>query len=138
MIELPVTATIAALLGLIMFPLTVQISMRRKYLGEQAGNASKYTFGDANDDLLRNRIRAFGNFTEYVPMALILLALMEFHQAPHWLCWAIGGSFTAGRLVHALGMLVNPFKVAPRGVAMVITYFALVVPALWLIYKVWL
>lgn len=55
MISLPITSTIAACLAIIMFPLTLQISMRRKSIGN-------VVFGDGNDDVLRRRIRAFGNF----------------------------------------------------------------------------
>ncbi len=138
MIQLPITATIASLLGLIMFPLTLRISMRRKYLGENTGELGKYTFGDAGDEVLRNRIRAFGNFVEYVPIVLIMLTLIEIYRAPTTLCWILGGAFVLGRLIHAISMSVIPFKPIPRGISMMMTYPSLIIPAIWLLYSIWI
>jgi hypothetical protein len=54
--------------------LTLQVSMLRKSLGN-------VVFGDADNDVLRRRIRAFGNFVEYAPLCLLLLALVELQGA---------------------------------------------------------
>lgn len=70
MLALPFTSITAASLAMIMLPLTLQVSLRRVAIGS-------VVFGDGGDDVLRRRIRAFGNFTEYTPLCLILLALLE-------------------------------------------------------------
>lgn len=125
MIALPVTSIIAAILAIIMFPLTLQVSTRRLAVGS-------VVFGDGGDETLRRRIRAFGNFVEYVPICLILLVLIEFQGArPLWL-WITGGLLVAGRVIHALGMLFATSP-APRGIAMMMTYGAFLVPAAWLL-----
>lgn len=133
---LPVTSTIAALLAIVMLPLTVQVSMRRASLGRAAGDLSQYSFGDGGDEVLRRRIRAFGNFIEYTPMCLIVLALAEHGGAPAAFTWTAGTLLLAGRVLHALGMLYLESPV-PRGIAMLMTYTALVAPALWLLGNVW-
>ena len=125
MIALPVTSIVAATLAIVMFPLALQISMRRLALGG-------VVFGDADDDALRRRIRAFGNFVEYVPICLVLLVLMEAQGAPSLWLWIAGVLLLAGRFLHALGMLFANSP-APRGVAMMMTYGAFLVPAAWLL-----
>ncbi len=134
---LPVTSTLAAALALLMFPLTLRVSLRRVVVGKAMGGANKAVFGDQGDDGLRNRVRAFGNFTEYAPMCLVLLALMELQGASSALLWWIGGLFVAGRYIHAFAMSVNPHFPLPRGIAMLTTYAALIVPAGWLLAHVW-
>jgi hypothetical protein len=125
MIALPVTSIVAATLAIVMFPLTLQVSMRRLALGS-------VVFGDADDDTLRRRIRAFGNFIEYAPTCLVLLALMEAQGAHSLWLWIAGGLLLAGRIIHALGMLFAKSPAA-RGIAMMMTYGAFLVPAVWLL-----
>lgn len=130
--QLPATSAIAALLAVLMFPLTVQISMRRASIGMKSGDIAKAVFGDAGDAGLRAAVRAFGNFTEYAPMCLLLLALMELQGASAVLLWSVGGAFVAGRFIHGLAMTFIPNNPAPRGLAMMATYAAILVPAWWL------
>lgn len=134
--SLPITAAIAAYLALIMFPLTLQVSMRRAALGKTMGKLNGVTFGDGDDDVLRRRIRAFGNFIEYVPMCLLILALTENAGASPTFVWTIGGLLLFGRGLHALGMLYANTPV-PRAIAMFMTYAAFLVPAFWLLSNLW-
>jgi len=120
MTSLPITSVTAAVAGLLMLPLTVLVSMRRMAVGQ------------ARDETLRRRIRAFGNFIEYVPMCLILLGLTELAGAPGGLLWVLAGLLLAGRVIHALGMLFDPTPLA-RTFGMLMTYAAFSVPAVWLL-----
>jgi uncharacterized protein len=66
--------------------------------------AMKIGIGDGGDHRLQRKIRAHGNFIEYVPIALILLALLELSGlAALWL-WIFGGALFAARLLHAFGL----------------------------------
>jgi hypothetical protein len=96
-IALPVTSLLAGLFALFMVPLSLQVSMRRGKV--------KVKYGDAKDETLRRRIRAHGNFAEYVPMALIVLALLEYSGGTTALVWGLGAAFLASRVLHAAGML---------------------------------
>ncbi len=136
MISLPITSTIAAILAIVMLPLTLQVSMRRAALGKAMGKVNGVTFGDGDDEVLRRRIRAFGNFIEYTPMCLVMLALTENVGASPTFVWTIGGLLLFGRGLHALGMLYSDTPV-PRGIAMFMTYGAFLVPAVWLLSNVW-
>lgn len=131
--DLPITSTIAALLALVALPLTIHISARRALIGVRTGVIHEAAFGDAGSDMLRNATRAFGNFIEYVPFAILLLGLMELQGAPTSLIWWLGGIFVVGRVVHALSMTFIPHIPAPRGVAMLTTYAAFAMPAWWLL-----
>lgn len=132
MINLEVTSLAAAILALIMFPLTLQISMRRAALGKAAGDLAAVVFGDGGDETLRRRIRAFGNFVEYVPICLLMLAIVEISDASKTLLWAVATLLVVGRIIHAFGMLYVAHP-APRGLAMFMTYASFLVPAIWLL-----
>ncbi len=112
--------------------------MRRVAVGKAQGDVNMAPFGDHSDDILRNAGRAFGNFIEYAPICLLMLALMEIQGATATTLWWIGGAFVLGRILHAYGMLTNPFFPLPRILGMFATYAALLVPAVWFIKHIWL
>jgi uncharacterized protein len=71
--------------------------------------------GDGGNVALRQRVRAQANFAEYVPMALILMALMETASVgPRWLIVAMGATLVLARLWHAQGLLSTPGVSAGR------------------------
>lgn len=127
MITLEVTGYTAIALTVLMIPLAINISMRRFVLGKAQGDIGAASIGDAGDEILRRRIRAFGNLIEYAPMCVILLALLENTSAPANLLWSVSGLVVFGRLIHALGMLLmqNP---APRALGMAMTYAGMLIP----------
>lgn len=85
----------ALLAGLYIFLSARVIRMRRQ---------ERIAVGDGNNLRLRRAIRAHANFSEYVPLALILAAFVELQQfAPiivHLLCL----SLVVGRIGHAYGV----------------------------------
>ncbi len=75
---LPVTSLVASLAAIALIVLSISVSLRRMKVDTRIG------FG--SDEILMRRIRAQGNFTEYVPLVLILLGLAEYRgAATHWL-----------------------------------------------------
>jgi len=129
---LPITSIISATLALIMFVLTLMVSLGRINLGKAEGDIAKYPIDDGNNESLKRRIATFRNFTEYVPMGLIMLALIEINGASSTLVWGLGVAFIIGRLLHVMGMLINPHFPLPRIIGMFATYAILLVPAVWL------
>lgn len=92
----PVTALYAAPLGLVGLALAVRAGSLRGKLGIPAGDGG-------NAQLLQNA-RAHGNFAEYVPLILVLMALYELNGAPaNWL-HGLGAALLAARIVHPFGM----------------------------------
>ena len=86
--------------------------------------------GDGGDRALLRRQRAHANFAEYVPMALILIALAEAQGLPHWMLQVLGLALLVGRLSHAYGVSLDPEKLQLRVVGVVLTFTVLVFGAL--------
>ncbi len=44
----------------------------------------------ANGGVLQRKVRAYGNFTEYVPLGLLFEITLELMQSPTWFVYIIG------------------------------------------------
>lgn len=93
---MPITALYAALLAPLFILLSARvIRIRRK---------SRVPIGDGGDAMLLRHMRVQANFAEYVPFALLLMALAEGLNTPAALLHALGIGLLAGRLLHAYGV----------------------------------
>lgn len=63
---------------------------------------------------LQRAIRAHGNFSEYTPLFLILLTLIEMADSYLWWVSGLGMAFIIGRISHAYGILVAETKTPPQ------------------------
>lgn len=65
--------------------------------------------GDGGNEQMRQRIRTQANFVECVPLALILIILVEVGKiGPGWMPAAIAITLIVARLWHAQGLLSSP------------------------------
>ena len=87
-------------------------------------------FGAGDSVDLERRIRVHGNFAEYVPLAVILLAFMELQGRPGWLLHLCGLVLIAARVAHALGISHETENFRLRVVGVVATFAVLIVAAL--------
>lgn len=114
-----VTAGYAAALGLLQLVLSMWVVLGRW--------SYKVSLGDGGHKEMNRRIRVHGNFTEYVPLALVLALLTELGgldgRWPH----AVGGLLVGGRVLHAAGLLRRGGPSPGRFVGMTLTYAALLV-----------
>jgi uncharacterized membrane protein YecN with MAPEG domain len=94
----------------------------------------RIAIGDGGNIVLQRRIRVQGNFTEYVPMALILFLFIELQGWPHWLVHALCLVLLAARLVHAYGIAQEPEDFRFRATGMATTAILLVAAAALLLY----
>lgn len=124
---LPITSFLAGLFVLLMVPLSLQVSIRRVKLG---GIAT----GDGNDETLRRRIRAHGNFIEYAPTALIAVGLIEFGGGGKSLIAGLAIAFLISRVLHAIGMLYASTPTL-RATGMLIQNAAFLTAGVWLVLK---
>lgn len=94
------------------------------------------TLGDGGDTAMRQAMRAHGNATEYVPLALIGLVVMAlFSATPAWAIHALGAGLFLARVLHAQGLLTNEgrsFGRAAGTLATWIVYLALGAGLIWL------
>lgn len=116
-----ITALYAGLLALLFVGLSVQVIRQRL--------ARMVSLGDGGDAELSRRVRVHGNFAEYVPLALILIALAETLGAPALLLHALGLATLAGRASHAWGLSPANSMQALRTVGMILTFATLIVGA---------
>ena len=88
------------------------------------------SLGDGGNKGLGKRIRVHGNFSEYAPLALLLMALAEMQNASYWLLHLIGASLVIGRLIHAYGLGRTPQIIRFRVWGMILTMVSLIAGAL--------
>ena len=105
--ELEVTTFTAAVCGLIYLVLSYRVSQTRM--------SEKIAMGDGGNLDLIARMRTQANFGEYVPIILILMALIEFETGYSVLLGITSAVLILARVLHALGMArpsPNPFRVS--------------------------
>jgi uncharacterized protein len=127
MLQTPVTTTsvYAALLAFLFLGLSIYVMAARR--------RGRVNLGEGTSESLKRRIRAHGNFAEYTPIALILMALMELQGAGAFMLNLIGLLLLAGRVAHAVGFGRVPENMLLRAVGMVLTMLAIALAALGLL-----
>ena len=95
----------------------------------------RIAIGDGGNILLRRAIRVQGNFTEYVPMALILFTFVEMQGWPRWLVHGLCLVLLAARALHAYGIAQEPEDIRLRATGMATTAVLLVAAAGLLLYS---
>jgi uncharacterized protein len=104
--QMQITALYAAILALILVVLSAMVIAMRAQ--------TKIALYDGGNLQLAERIRKHGNFTEYVPIALILMGLAEAGGASPVLIHAAGIILVASRLLHPLGIRHDKADAMPR------------------------
>ena len=112
-----ITSIIAVVLTGMFIKLSLAvISLRRK---------NKVGLGSGGHEDLERAIRAQGNFAEYVPFGLILIACLELNGAPWWLVAVPGVALIIGRAIHAKGINIPPPDFSKRVLGMKFTFYTL-------------
>lgn len=118
---LPITSLFAALLTLLLLVLSIRV-IRLRW-------RSRTPLGTGESEPLKAAVRIHGNFIEYVPLALILMALMEFAGASPLFLYAVGGLLFVARIMHAIGLMVSVSVSPYRTVGVLGTFAMLLVSA---------
>lgn len=119
---LPLTALYAAILALIIVALGINVTVHRVKL--------QVSLGDGGNPQMRRMIRLHGNAVEYLPLALILMALYELNGGIHWALHVIGIALVAGRVIQTAAMWGNDLPKPGRGIGQVLTWGSIAVLAL--------
>ena len=118
MTTLPITLTIAAACALLGIWLGLRVSRLRRL--------HRVSVGDGGNDSVATRMRAHSNFSEYTPIFLILLGLIEAARGSQTWLWVAAIVFVLGRLAHPFGM-DRPAPNALRIVGIASTWLVLLV-----------
>jgi len=90
-----VTPIYAGILAILFFVLSVRVVALRRH------GAS---LGDGGDVHLQRRIRGHGNFAEYVPLILVMMAMLELGRTSIYVLHGIGVALVVARLLHAYAL----------------------------------
>ena len=115
-LSIPITLVTLALLALLNLGISVYVAKRR--------GDTKVSLGDGGNETMLQATRIHGNFTEYVPIALIMMLAIEVAGGPGWLLHVIGDSLLIGRLLHAWGLHSAAGRSMGRGFGTLLTYIS--------------
>jgi len=127
-----ITGFYLGILALLYLVLGLQVSRLRR--------GHRVTFGDGDNIKLRSAIRAHGNFAEYVPVIVLLVALLEMSGLPAIRIHLLMGVLLVARLLHPLGMYVGPrtlqFRICRVG-GITLTLLVLLAAAIMALIRFW-
>lgn len=121
-IHITITAFYASLLTLLYVSLSFNIIRLRFKL--------KVGLGDGGKEPLTKAIRVHGNFAEYIPLALVLLAGFELNNNDALWVHVFGSALFIGRVLHAIGISQTTGTSAPRALGVVSTFTVLLLLAI--------
>ena len=117
-----ITVLYAGLLGLLSIVLSAAAGMYRGKAG--------IGFGDGGDADLAMRMRRHANFVEYVPLALVLIALLEMQSVSPTGIHVLGIMLVTGRVLHA-ARFDQGVQDPGRGIGAGLTALAILVASVW-------
>ena len=112
-----ITAVYAAISALLVVALSFRVIRLR--LSTRTG------IGDGGHQDLARRIRAHANAVEYLPLALLLLLLVEWNQTLPLIVHGFGIVLVLGRLLHAVGLSRSAGASPARFIGMLLTLLCL-------------
>jgi len=121
---LPITLTIAGAAAILNVWLALRVGRLRRAL--------KISIGDGGDERVTRRMRAHANFAENMPIALVLIGLIELATRGGLWLWATGIVFIIARILHAFGM-DRPGANAFRGLGILLTLLVQLGLGIWAI-----
>ena len=123
-----ITALYAAILGLIILALGINVTVHRVKL--------KVSLGDGGNPEMLRMIRLHGNAIEYVPLALLLMLAYELNGGWHSALHIIGIALIAGRLIQTMAMWSTEVAGTGRGIGQSLNWLSIAVLAVLNLWKV--
>jgi uncharacterized membrane protein YecN with MAPEG domain len=118
----PITAFYAGLLGVLILVLAFRVVAVRR--------STSIGLGDGGNALLLTRIRIHGNAAEYVPLALLLMLMLEINGASAGFLHFLGLALVIGRVAHAQGLTTSNGVSPGRLVGNVLTWSVILIAAI--------
>jgi hypothetical protein len=117
----------AALLTLLFVAISIRTLRLRRRL--------KIGIGDGGNQQMLRAMRVNSNFSEYVPLSLIVLYLVEAQHASGLFVHALGLALLVGRLLHAYGVSQVKENYRFRVAGMVMTFTVLLNASAYLLFN---
>ena len=96
----------------------------------RARRKHKVGIGTGRNKSVERAMRVHANFAEYVPFALLLIALLELNKSNSLLLVGLCSVLLVGRLVHAYGVSMENERFAFRVSGMMMTFAVILIAAL--------
>ncbi|MBK67818.1 MAG: glutathione S-transferase [Rickettsiales bacterium] len=120
-----ITTFYASLLALLIFPMVILIIKRR--LSSKIGLGMGRHDGLRDEQQLLKAVRIHGNYIEFVPIMLLLFALIEMIGADPYLMHGLGILLLAARISHGLGLYDSAMRTAKRTFGVLATLLCLAI-----------
>jgi uncharacterized protein len=122
-----VTPLYAAILVAWFMVLTLRVLQER--------SKADVSLGDGGNTTLQRAIRSHGNFAEYVPLALVLLLILELSRFSIYVLHALGIALVLARLLHGYALaFTTQFRFGRLG-GSILTFAVLIIEALLCFYQ---
>jgi uncharacterized membrane protein YecN with MAPEG domain len=95
--------------------------------------SARIGIGDGGDKALLRKVRVHGNFVEYVPIALIMMAILEVNQVDNMVLHGLGMALVIGRVLHATGLSKSAGTSPQRFIGTASTFLVIVIEAIYCI-----
>jgi uncharacterized membrane protein YecN with MAPEG domain len=95
--------------------------------------SEKIVIGTGGNPAMERRIRVHGNFAEYVPLALLLLAFMEMQSHSRYIIHILCIVLLVARIVHVVGVTPVNENFPMRAGSIVVTFAVMVFAAIFLL-----
>ncbi|MDB5809799.1 MAG: glutathione metabolism protein [Betaproteobacteria bacterium] len=122
-----VTPLYAGLLVLWFLFLSVRIIRRR--------GSEKILLGDGGNAGMLRLVRGHANFAEYVPLALLMMAMLELSRFSIYVLHALGILLVISRLLHASAFSYAKHSMSPRIAGAGLTFLVLALEAVLCLYQ---
>jgi uncharacterized protein len=116
----------AAILAILFAVLSMRVIRLRRKL--QIG------LGDAGDKNMLRAISVHSNFSEYVPISLLLIFLVESQAGYPWFVHGLGVCLLVGRLSHAYGVSQANENYSFRVFGMAMTFASIISSSIYLLF----
>jgi uncharacterized membrane protein YecN with MAPEG domain len=121
-----VTPLYAGLLAILFFVLSIRVVKMR---------GTGISLGDGGNPAMLRRIRGHANFAEYVPLILLMMAMLELSKFSIYLLHALGITLLVARLLHGYALsFTEKFKFG-RFWGTLLTYIVMVVAGVLCVYQ---
>ena len=115
----------AAIFGLMFVYLSICVIKQRR--------SAKVSIGDGDNPALRKAIAVHNNFSQYVPLALLLIAFVELNHASAAITHGLCACLLISRVAHAYG-LAQPVQIMKlRQIGVLLTFGVITIAAFYLL-----
>jgi len=122
-----ITALYAGILGVMSIVLGFQA-------GAQRGK-KKISIGDGGDPELLLAMRRHGNFVEWVPLTLLLIAMLELEGISAGAVHAMGASLVVFRVFHAVSLKADTIQGVGRAIGAGGSTLVLLIASIWAVVR---